>query len=214
MARRSDHTRPELHAMILEAAREIVEREGLAGLTIRRIGKAIGYSSGTLYNLFDDLDDIVLHLNAATMDALLDEVAAVPRGGGVEATLHVLADAYLRFVKRRPLLWGLLFQSLPNRSARPDWYYDRMAGLFAILEDALDPLFGSERPEEKRDAARVLWSGLNGMCTLAAEGAVLSWDDVERLKSDLIKVYVAGLRQSAGSELARSNAVDGSDPAR
>ena len=184
--------------MILDAAREIVERDGSAGLTIRRIGQAIGYSSGTLYNLFDDLDDIVVHLNAATMDALFDEVSAVPAGGGVEAALHALADPYLRFVKRRPLLWGLLFQNLPNRSARPDWYYDRMARLFTILEDAIEPIFGSEQQEAKRDAARVLWSGLHGMCTLAAEGAVLSWDDVERLKSDLIKVYVAGLRQSAG----------------
>ena len=196
MARRSDHTREQLHTMILDAARAIVEQDGLAGLTIRRIGKEIGYSSGTLYNLFDDLDDIVVHLNGATMDALFDEVSAVPVGGDVEAALHALADPYLRFVKRRPLLWGLLFQNLPNRSARPDWYYERMARLFTLLDDALDPLFGSEQQEAKRDAARVLWSGLHGMCTLAAEGAVLSWDDVERLKSDLIGVYVAGLRQS------------------
>ena len=199
--------------MILDAAREIVEQDGLAGLTIRRIGKAIGYSSGTLYNLFNDLDDIVVHLNGATMDALFDELAAVPAGDDVEATLHALADPYLRFVERRPLLWGLLFQNLPNRSARPDWYYDRMARLFTLLEDALEPIFGTAQQEAKRDAARVLWSGLHGMCTLAAEGAVLSWDDVERLKNDLIRIYVAGLRRSTGRGPPWGNAADGSDPA-
>ncbi len=197
MARRSDHTREQLHAMIIDAARDIVEQDGLAGLTIRRIGKEIGYSSGTLYNLFDDLDDIVLHLNAATLETLFRDLAAVPASDGVEASLHALADPYLRFVERRPLLWGLLFQSLPNRSPRPDWYYDRMGRLFMLLEDALDPIFGAGQQQAKRDAARILWSGLHGMCTLAAEGAVLSWDDVRRLKSELIRTYVAGLGQSA-----------------
>ncbi len=195
MARRSDHTRVELHAMILDAAREIVERDGFAGLTIRRIGEAIGYSSGTLYNLFNDLEDIVVHVNGATLDALYDELAAVPAGDDAEATFHAIADIYLRFVERRPLLWGLLFQNPLSGTPRPDWYYDRMDRLFAILEGALDPIFESGPLEAKRDAARVLWSGLHGLSTLATEGAVLSWDDVRRLAADLITNYIAGLRQ-------------------
>ena len=181
--------------MILDAARGIVERDGFAGLTIRRIGEAIGYSSGTLYNLFNDLEDIVVHVNGATLDALYDELVAVTAGDDAEATLHALADPYLRFVERRPLLWGLLFQNSLSGSPRPDWYYNRMDRLFTILEDALDPIFKSGPLEAKRDAARVLWSGLHGMCTLATEGAVLSWDEVRRLATDLITNYVAGLRQ-------------------
>ena len=195
MARRSDHTREELHAMILDAAREIVERDGFAGLTIRRIGESIGYSSGTLYNLFDDLDDIVVHLNAATLDALYAELAEIPAGDDVEETLRAHADVYLRFVEQRPLLWGLLFQTMPTRSPRPDWYYSRMDRLFALLENAFEPIFGSEPRQAKTDAARVLWSGLHGMCNLATEGAVLTWDEVKRLSDGLIGNYVAGLRR-------------------
>jgi AcrR family transcriptional regulator len=182
--------------MILDAARNIAEREGLAGLTTRAIADAIGYSSGTLYNLFTDLDDIVVHLNGTTLDELSQRLAAVPSGDNAEATLHRLADCYMAFVASRPRLWGLLFQDLPNRSARPDWYYGRMDHLFAQLEGALDPLFSPVSAAAKRDAARIVWSGVHGMCTLAAEGAVLSWADARRLSAVFIANFVSGLRRS------------------
>ena len=44
--------------MAMAAAREIAEKEGLRGLTARRIAREIGYTVGTLYNLFDNLDDL------------------------------------------------------------------------------------------------------------------------------------------------------------
>ena len=44
MARRSDHTRDELRRMALDAARAIVEEDGLRGLSTRRLAKAIGYT--------------------------------------------------------------------------------------------------------------------------------------------------------------------------
>ena len=44
MARRSDHTREQLHRMALAAARAIVTKEGLRGLSTRRIAKKLGYS--------------------------------------------------------------------------------------------------------------------------------------------------------------------------
>jgi len=194
MARRSDHTREELHGMILDAAREIVDRQGLARLTTRRVADAIGYSSGTLYNLFKDLDDIVVHLNARTLDALFDEFAAVPRSDDVEATLGAFADRYIDFVAERPRLWGLLFQNLPNQSPRPQWYYARMDRLFDLVHEALDPVFEPGEEREKHDAARVLWSGLHGMCSLATEQVILSWDEVRRLSKVMIALCLAGRR--------------------
>ena len=59
MARRSDHSRDELKALILDCAREIAEEEGLRGLTARRIATEIGYAPGTIYNLFSNLDDLI-----------------------------------------------------------------------------------------------------------------------------------------------------------
>ena len=208
MARRSDHTREELHVMILDAAREIVAQKGFANLTIRQIGEAIGYSSGTLYNVFDGVDDIVLHLNATTLDSLCDELAAVPVGEDIEAMLFSLAEGYIRFVETRPHLWGLLFQKPSTRKPRPDWYEERVERSFALLDSALDPVFKSGSEEARREAALVLWSGLHGMCTLATEGIVLSWDEVRRLSKALVTNYVAGLQQTSRRDSGSSISSD------
>jgi AcrR family transcriptional regulator len=66
MARRSDHSRDELYNLAMTAARDIVRREGMAALTARGLATAIGYSPGTLYNLFDSLDELALQNAAAS----------------------------------------------------------------------------------------------------------------------------------------------------
>lgn len=70
MARRSDHSREEIRAMALAAAQQIVTEQGFAALNARKIASAIGYTVGTLYLVFKNLDDLFLQLNARTLDDL------------------------------------------------------------------------------------------------------------------------------------------------
>ena len=109
MGRRSDHSREELFEMALSAAREIAEELGLDGLTIRRIAGRIGYSHGTLYNLFDDLDDLIIHLNGRTMDSLYEALASAPEANDPEACMLALAQGYITFTRENVKLWTLLF---------------------------------------------------------------------------------------------------------
>ena len=70
MARRSDHSREELREMTLTAAENIVVEQGYEGLSARKVATAIGYTVGTLYLVFENLDDLILHINARTLDRL------------------------------------------------------------------------------------------------------------------------------------------------
>ena len=70
MARRSDHNRDELRNMALEAAYEIVVSEGARNLTTRKVAARIGYSVGTLYLIFKNLDDLKLALNIQSITRL------------------------------------------------------------------------------------------------------------------------------------------------
>ena len=58
MARRSDHSRDELYELALVAARRIIEDGGYRALTARKVADHMGYSPGTLYNVFAGLDDV------------------------------------------------------------------------------------------------------------------------------------------------------------
>ena len=60
MGRRSQHSPEVLREMILDAAEAIVAEGGLTLLSAREIAKRIEYSPGTLYNIFQNLDDVVV----------------------------------------------------------------------------------------------------------------------------------------------------------
>lgn len=196
MGRRSDHSRSELYEMVLSAAREIAEQEGLGGLTVRRIATQIGYSGGTLYNLFENLDDLVVHLNARTLDSLYEELAGATLEEDPEAAVRALTECYVRFTREHPRLWNLLFEHrLPNGTDPPDWYYEKIERARGLLERALAPLFGPGRETERLHSARVLWSSLHGICSLETAGKLVKTESVEAMSESLISYYLAGLRE-------------------
>jgi len=197
MARRNDHSREELCELALGAARDIAEAEGLRGLTARRIASRIGYSVGTLYNVFVNLDDLIVHLNGATLDQLHQTLDQGPRSGAPEATLRVLLAGYVRFTHERRNLWNLLFEyHLPEGQGLPDWYTAKIGHLMTLVEDALAPLFGVDQAAERRRSARVLWSAVHGICTLSSGGrlGVVGAESADHMTETLLSTYLAGLR--------------------
>ena len=72
----------------IAAGNEIAKTEGLAGLTARRIAKKIGCSVGTLYNVFDSLDTLIIHLNGTTFDALYEELKQIEASNDVGTTVR------------------------------------------------------------------------------------------------------------------------------
>ena len=110
MGRRSDHSRDEIRDMAVEAASSIVEREGFEALSARRVTGAIGYTVGTLYHVFRNFDDLVMHVNART----IDEMAALiqkhtRRKRKPEARMRAMAESYVQFATDHPDRWRLVF---------------------------------------------------------------------------------------------------------
>ena len=75
--RRSPGTRAGLTAdAVLVAGRELVEREGVDALTMRRLAETLGVAPNTLYSYF--------HNKAALLDAVLDSLLAEIRVHGID----------------------------------------------------------------------------------------------------------------------------------
>src|SRR3546814_14710228 len=68
MGRRSDHSREELEALILEEGHRHMAESGFAKFSSREVAKRIGYSVGTLYNVFGSSDRLVAAINTRTFD--------------------------------------------------------------------------------------------------------------------------------------------------
>ena len=110
MGRRSIHSPEELRELIIQATTEIVEENGLEGLSAREIAKRIGYSPGTLYNVFENLDDILLTIEARLLDRLADRLAKTDASGTPQERLKRLTETYFAFTQERPKLWNLLVE--------------------------------------------------------------------------------------------------------
>jgi AcrR family transcriptional regulator len=195
VARRADHTRDELYDLALVAAQKIAEKQGLKGLTARRVATRIGYSTGTLYNVFDSFTDLIVHLNGRTLDALYDYVTAERPRGNIEAALKTFAHRYIHFTTERSKLWSIVFATgLPRGDQLPKWYHDKMHRLLGLLEEALDPLFGKSRKAERDLSVRVLWSSVHGVCSLVAAGVMVTEHSAKIMVDNLIRNYLAGIQ--------------------
>jgi AcrR family transcriptional regulator len=195
MGRRSDHSRKELYALALKAAQRIAEEEGLRGLTTRRIAQEIGYTVGTLYNVFENLDDLIVHLNSSTLDALFQSCSKVKLDKPPEAAVRSLAECYIRFIREHPKLWSVLFEHhLPDDAELPETYNEKVRRLLALLEQALAPLFAPDQDAERKHSARVLWSSLYGICSLESAAKLGKNVSVEALTDSMVTNYLAGLR--------------------
>ncbi len=211
MGRRSTHTPQQLRELILEAAQEIIQSQGLAGLSAREIARRINYSPGTIYNMFQNLDDVVLNVEARVLDALDARLTAVLKSDGdTTGRIERLAHAYLSFTQENPRLWNLLFEHhMPAGTDLPSWYQQKLEGLMGRVEEALAPLFPAGREADRQRAARVLWAGVHGITSLSTADklSIVTTEGANRLIDDLVGTYLAGLRgadSGAGAQEAHS----------
>jgi AcrR family transcriptional regulator len=197
MGRRSTHTPQQLRDLILDAAQEIIEVHGLAGLSAREIARRIGYSPGTIYNMFENLDDVVLNVEGRVLDALDKRLTEIQQEGEqTDSRVVRIAHAYLAFTKEKPRLWNLLFEHhMPAGADLPAWYQQKLEGLMAHVERALAPHFPEGKEADLQRASRVLWAGVHGITSLSTADklSVVTTETAGRLIDDLVGTYLAGL---------------------
>lgn len=201
MARRSDHSREEIREMALEAAENIVAEHGLEGLSARKVATAIGYTVGTLYLVFENIDDLILQVNARTLDRLYARMAeAQTRARDARDWLLQLGEVYIGFAEDDPHRWSTIFEHrLGEGRELPGWYQQKIERMFGIVEEALAPLAGRRPRKEVAQAARVIWGGVHGVCILALSDrlGVAGADSVQDLTQSLISNYLAGFMGGA-----------------
>lgn len=196
MARNTETRRQRIFEDAMDAATKIARKEGLGSLTVRRIANQIGCSVGTIYNVFDNLDTLILHLNGRTFDALYEELTKVEAKGEPRAVVASLTETYLGFVRDNANLWNVIFEHVwPAKYPLPDWYRAKIERLLKLLASILAPLFPEGHEDENYLAALVLWSGLHGINSLVATGklGIVTSETAKVLSDLLVSIFFGGL---------------------
>ncbi|MGR9088567.1 MAG: TetR/AcrR family transcriptional regulator [Gammaproteobacteria bacterium] len=194
MARRSEHSLEEIKTMVLNSAESIVIDGGLSALTMRKIAMDIGYSVGSIYMVFDNMSDLILHLNARTLDHMayqIDREAGDCSGECIES----LAKLYLSYARTHFNRWSLIFEHrLPKNDKIPDWYRQKIEHVFSGFEAQFAKLAPGCSDAESKRAARVLWGGIHGITMLSLSGKLqfVEVEDVEGSVVMLVRNFIRG----------------------
>lgn len=198
MGRRSSHTSEELRELIINETTALVEQGGFASLSAREIARRIDYSPGTLYNVFQNLDDLVITIEGrlldrlvATLDAAVGEVKAKGR-----KPLLGLLQAYLSFAQENQQLWRLLGEHrLTSNMQVPSWYQDKIKTIQARIGGLLSGLTAEGLTEDRiRSAAHGLWVVVHGIAGLSTGTKlnVLTAEAAREMLEDLVNTYLDG----------------------
>src|SRR5579862_9555534 len=109
-----------LREALLQAAERVLERDGLAGLTLRAVAREAGVSHAAPTHHFGDLTGLVSELAAIgfrQFDAAM--VAAAATGGSPIEKATARARAYVAYAQGHPGMYGLMFRTERLDMSRP-----------------------------------------------------------------------------------------------
>ncbi len=192
--------RERLREEILTLTEQILATEGLDAVQARRIAKEADCSVGTIYNIFGDIDGLIVAANGRTLAALgrslsaaLDKTTAMP----VRDQLMQLAIAYMQFALENQLPWQAIFKyRWAPGSEIPASYLDEQARLLALIEGVIDRLI--PQAEHRAKTARALFGAVHGIVALALDnrlGGRLR-QEIEDQVRFIVDIVARGLTQT------------------
>jgi AcrR family transcriptional regulator len=190
--------RDKLRDSLILAAERSIKARGLAGLKTRDLARDIGCANGAVYNLVEDMDELILRVGSRTLDRLDAALIEAESAGTASAaeTLVRIAIAYCDFAADNLELWRALFEHrmAPNKPI-PDWAVDQQMELFRHIYRPLATLLPRYSTAELSVTARSLFSAVHGMVTLGLEQKLIAVP-IEALRAEIamiVRAMVKGL---------------------
>ncbi|MEL6837835.1 MAG: TetR/AcrR family transcriptional regulator [Pseudomonadota bacterium] len=186
MATKTELRRQELRDNLITIAERTIAKKGLTALRARDLASEAGCAVGAIYNVFGDLTDLVLAVNARTFHRLGADVAEALAEAPQDPVeqLVIMAQAYHRFAADNHLSWRALFdvERAPGEAA-PDWYLQEMGQLFTYISDPLAAIFPDRDSHELALLTRALFSSVHGIVLLGLDeaSAGVPSDDIDRM---------------------------------
>jgi AcrR family transcriptional regulator len=165
----------DLHEALLKAAEQVLERDGLPGLTLRAVAREAGVSHAAPTHHFGDLTGLLSELAAigfrqfgAAMAAARASATTPPERGMASA------KAYVAYAQAHPGMYGLMFRSERLDYSRPS-LHEASEASFAGLTRGV----GASRQEQISEESLSLdqaaaiaraWSLVHGFTMLLLEG--------------------------------------------
>ena len=164
-----------LREALLQAAERVLERDGLAGLTLRAVAREAGVSHAAPTHHFGDLTGLVSEL-AAIGFRQFNAAMAASCDAATSPLQRALArpKAYVAYAEAHPGMYGLMFRTERLDYSRPS-LHEAAESSFAGLANAIgamrqEPITGKALTIEQGAAIARAWSMVHGFTMLLLDG--------------------------------------------
>ncbi|PXA97303.1 TetR family transcriptional regulator [Nostoc sp. 3335mG] len=188
MGRRSDHTRPEIEQMLVVEGHKHLAEVGFARFSGREVAKRIGYSIGTLYNVFGSYDNFIVALNTRTFQIWAKDLRrALDACEGDR--IRCLVENYFRFARENRNLWLAIYDHhLPADYVMPeehDWLRGELTHI--VVHEVTAALPETAAPRAPK-LARSLVATVHGHCQFDLSGSFTLMGEDEPVEMALARV--------------------------
>jgi AcrR family transcriptional regulator len=165
--RRAHYHHGDLARALVDASLELLAIEGPDAFTLREAARRAGVNHRAVYRHFQDKRALLAKVAEGGYRMLAADMAeATARGGSARDRLLALAEAYLRFARREPARFIVMFGRRLNEDGREEALEEAIREALRVLTRELDALAPERREPERRDAGITLWSAIHGLSAL------------------------------------------------
>lgn len=201
----------DLRTAVLDAARQLLVREGYRDLSMRDVARAVGCSVSSIYLYFAGKDALVHALMDEGFERWhrrMQEVAGAAEGA--EARLEAVCRAYVAFGLANPEFYEIMYMFHSDRMARYPKELFRRARRnleeLGALAAAYAAAYAGDAGGGPADAASVrataLWATLHGIVSTVIADRLDRRLDRDRFVDGAIRYALAGVRGGAGPATA------------
>ena len=196
------NTKNEMYRALVTKGRNLVIEKGSDFLTARKLSEASGYSVGTIYNQFLNMDNYIIVQNMLTLDEVYAYLSQVEKNANPYANINAYLDKFVAFVGENTNLWFLFYDfHLKKRTEPlPDEYVRKIVKLMKLFFADFSLICGSVKLREQKVLKKVLWLALFSMSPFLTDDLFEKFKDVKKNTTCkiLLNTYLAGISTLSG----------------
>ena len=191
---RKERYRSELRAETLSAARELIQKEGYEGLTIRKLAKRMECSPMALYSYFADKQALLIALALEGFEKLAKRFDSTVRRDPLSALRKILLD-YIAYAEENPFEYRILFLSVETlgelKLTREDLQERNPAfrALFKCVERCIE---AGVLQGDAFAVSTVLWTGAHGTASLLITAQNFPFGSRRRYAEEVVATILSG----------------------
>ena len=151
---------------IIDAALDIVSRDGVAALTARELGEKLGCSSSPIFTVFKSMDEV---MQAIRVEAMRRYDKYVSRARDYYPSFKAIGILMLRYAKEQPKLFQLLFMAENSQARRFEDVFDSLGETAKLCIEFVMNDYGLTA-EKARFLFQYVWTFTYGVSAMSATG--------------------------------------------